>query len=58
MIEPGWFDRPAMMRLVLSTPNVLRQVNNRPRPFTFVFYVLLDGMMGYREASIRNGSHF
>jgi len=45
--EPSWFDRPALMKLVVSTPNVLRKAARSIRPFNFVFYVLVDSSIGY-----------
>jgi len=44
--KPAWFARPALMRVVLSTPHVLRRLRLPVRPFNFLFYVLVDGVVG------------
>lgn len=46
--EPSWLDLPAMMRMVVTTPNVLK--NQRPEwlgPFNFFLYPLLSPLGGY-----------
>jgi hypothetical protein len=46
--EPSWLDLPAMMRMVMTTPNVLK--NRRPEwlgPFNFFFFPLLSQLGGY-----------
>lgn len=46
--EPAWLDLPAMMRMVLTTPNVLK--NKRPEwlgPFNFFLLPLISDLGGY-----------
>jgi hypothetical protein len=46
--QPSWLDLPAMMRMVVTTPNVLK--NQRPEwlgPFNFFLYPLLSPLGGY-----------
>jgi hypothetical protein len=46
--EPSWLDLPAMMRMVVTTPNVLK--NQRPdwlQPFNFFLFPLLSQLGGY-----------
>jgi hypothetical protein len=46
--EPSWLDLPAMMRMVVTTPNVLK--NQRPEwlgPFNFFLFPLLSELGGY-----------
>jgi len=46
--EPSWLDLPALMRMVVTTPNVLK--NQRPEwlgPFNFFLYPLLSPLGGY-----------
>jgi hypothetical protein len=46
--EPSWLDLPAMMRVSLTSPNVLREV--RPEwlsPFGFFFFPLISDLVGY-----------
>ena len=46
--KPSWLQLPAMMRMVMTTPNVLR--NRRPdwlAPYNFFLYPLLSGLEGY-----------
>lgn len=46
--EPPWLDLPAMMRMVLTTPNVLK--NRRPEwlgPFNFFLFPVLSELGGY-----------
>jgi hypothetical protein len=46
--EPSWLHLPAMMRMVVTTPNVLK--NQRPEwlgPFNFFLYPLLSPLGGY-----------
>ncbi len=45
--EPNWFDRPAMMKVVMSTPHVLKRLNKISRPYSFVFCPLIDTISGY-----------
>ena len=44
---PSWFDLPAMMRIVLSTPHVLKRLNRSTRPFNFLLCPLIDTVAGY-----------
>jgi hypothetical protein len=46
--QPSWVKLPAMMRMVMTTPNVLR--NRRPdwlAPYNFFLYPLLSALQGY-----------
>jgi len=46
--EPAWLDLPAMMRMAVTSPNVMRY--HRPEwlaPFNFFFYPLLSELGGY-----------
>ncbi len=46
--EPSWLDLPAMMRMVVTTPNVLK--NRRPEwlgPFNFFLFPILSELGGY-----------
>ena len=46
--EPGWLDLPAMMRMTLTSPNVMR--SNRPEwlsAFNFFLFPVLSSMGGY-----------
>jgi hypothetical protein len=46
--NPSWLDLPAMMRMVVTTPNVLK--SQRPEwlgPFNFFLYPLLSQLGGY-----------
>jgi hypothetical protein len=45
--EPHWFDLPAMMRIVMSTPHVVRRLNKISRPYNFLFCPLIDSICGY-----------
>jgi hypothetical protein len=45
--EPPWFDLPAMMRIVLSTPHVLQRLNRATRPYNFLLCPLIDTVTGY-----------
>jgi hypothetical protein len=45
--EPSWFDLPAMMRVVLSTPHVLQRLNSSTRPYSFLLCPLIDTVTGY-----------
>lgn len=45
--EPDWLNRPAMMQIRISTPHVLKRLNQISRPFNFVFSPLIDGVAGY-----------
>jgi len=46
--KPAWLKLPAMMRMVMSSPNVLR--NQRPdwlAPYNFFLFPILSGIEGY-----------
>jgi hypothetical protein len=46
--KPAWLKLPAMMRMVMSSPNVLR--NRRPdwlAPYNFFLFPILSGIEGY-----------
>jgi hypothetical protein len=46
--QPSWLSLPAMMRMVMTSPNVLK--NRRPEwlaPFNFFFFPLLSELVGY-----------
>lgn len=46
--QPSWLSLPAMMRMVMTSPNVLK--NRRPdwlAPFNFFFFPLLSDLGGY-----------
>jgi hypothetical protein len=45
--EPSWFNLPAMMRIVLSTPHVLQRLNRSTRPYNFLLCPLIDTVTGY-----------
>jgi hypothetical protein len=45
--EPSWFDLPAMMRIVLSTPHVLQRFDFSTRPYNFLLCPLIDTVTGY-----------
>jgi hypothetical protein len=45
--EPSWFDLPAMMRIVLSTPHLLHRLNRSTRPYNFLLCPLIDTVTGY-----------
>jgi hypothetical protein len=44
---PRWVDLPAMMRIVVSTPNVLGRFHHLTRPYNFLFCPLIDPVAGY-----------
>jgi hypothetical protein len=45
--DPDWLDRPAMMRIARSTPEVLKRLNKLSRPFNFMLSPLIDGVAGH-----------
>ena len=58
-IEPAWLDLPAMMRMTLTSPNVMR--TQRPEwlfPFNFFFLPLLSDLGGYPAGSDRSNFKF
>jgi hypothetical protein len=57
--EPTWLDLPAMMRIALTSPNVMR--NHRPEwlaPFNFFFFPLLSDLGGYPAGCDRSNFKF
>jgi hypothetical protein len=57
--EPAWLDLPAMMRMTLTSPNVMR--SNRPEwlsPFSFFFFPLLSDLGGYPAGCDRSNFKF
>ena len=46
-IDSEWLDLPAMMRVRVSTPNVLKHLDKILRPFNFVLCPLIDTLVGY-----------
>jgi hypothetical protein len=51
---PTWLDIPAMMPIVISTPNILQRLE--PRPFSFLLIPQIDSQGGL-PANV-DGSHF
>ena len=57
--EPSWLDLPAMMRMALTSPNVMRE--QRPEwlsPFNFFFLPLLSDLGGYPAGCDRSNFKF
>ena len=57
--EPAWLDYPAMMRMTLTSPNVMRK--HRPEwlsPFNFFFLPLLSDLGGYPAGCNRSNFKF
>lgn len=57
--EPRWLDLPAMMRMALTSPNVMRE--QRPEwlsPFNFFFLPLLSDLGGYPAGCNRSNFKF
>ncbi|HEV2490023.1 MAG TPA: hypothetical protein VGT03_09465 [Candidatus Acidoferrales bacterium] len=57
--EPDWLDYPAMMRMTLTSPNVLR--GQRPgwlAPFNFFFFPLVSELGGYPAECDRSNFRF
>jgi hypothetical protein len=57
--EPAWLDLPAMMRMTLTSPNVMR--SHRPEwlfPFNFFFFPLLSDLSGYPAGCDRSNLKF
>ena len=57
--EPAWLDYPAMMRMALTSPNIMR--NRRPEwltPFNFFFLPLLSDLGGYPAGRDRSNFKF
>lgn len=46
IVEPVWLNRPAMMKICVSTPNILRRLKSL-RPYNFVLCPLIDGLCGF-----------
>jgi hypothetical protein len=58
-IEPAWLDLPAMMRMALTSPNVMR--HDRPAwlsPFNFFLLPLLSDLGGYPAGCDRSNFKF
>jgi hypothetical protein len=45
--DPDWLDRPAMMSIARSTPEVLKKLNKLSRPFNFMLCPLVENVAGY-----------
>ncbi len=57
--EPKWLDLPAMMRMVMTSPNVMR--SRRPewlKPFNFFFLPILSELGGYPAGCNRTNFKF
>jgi len=57
--EPAWLDCPAMMRMTLTSPNVMRE--RRPEwlaPYNFFFFPLLSDLGGYPAGCDRSNFKF
>ncbi len=57
--EPSWLDLPGMMRMALTSPNVMRE--QRPEwlsPFNFFFLPLLSDLGGYPAGCDRSNFKF
>lgn len=57
--EPHWLDLPAMMRMALTSPNVMRE--RRPKwlsPFNFFFFPLISDLGGYPAGCARSNFKF
>ncbi len=57
--EPSWLDLPAMMRMTLTSPNVMR--THRPEwlsPFNFFFFPLMSDLGGYPAGYDRSNFKF
>jgi len=57
--KPGWIGLPAMMRMVMTSPNVLR--DRRPdwlAPFNFFFFPILSDVDGYPFGCDKTNFHF
>jgi hypothetical protein len=57
--EPAWLDLPAMMRMTLTSPNVMR--TQHPEwlfPFNFFFFPLLSDLGGYPAGCDRSNFKF
>jgi hypothetical protein len=57
--EPAWLDLPAMMRMVVTTPNVLK--DRRPAwlgPFNFFLFTLLSELGGFPSGFDRSNFLF
>ena len=58
-VEPMWLDLPAMMRMTLTSPNVMR--THRPEwlfPFNFFFFPLVSDLGGYPAGCDRSNFRF
>lgn len=57
--KPAWLQLPAMMRMAMTSPNVMK--NNRPEwlaPFNFFFFPLLSDLGGYPRGFDRSNFRF
>jgi hypothetical protein len=57
--DPSWLTRPAMMRMTMTSPNVMR--HNRPdwlAPFNFFLFPLISDLGGYPPGLDRSGFNF
>jgi hypothetical protein len=57
--KPSWLKLPAMMRMVMSSPNVLK--GHRPEwlaPFNFFLFPILSGIEGYPRGYDKNNFQF
>ena len=57
--EPSWLRLPAMMRMAMTSPNVMK--NDRPKwlaPFNFFFFPLLSDLGGYPPGFDRSSFRF
>jgi len=57
--EPSWLELPAMMRMAMTSPNVMR--TSRPEwlaPFNFFFFPLLSDLGGYPAGFDRSNFKF
>src|SRR5208282_4104920 len=57
--EPAWLDLPAMMRMTLTSPNVMRfQRPDWLSPFNFFFFPLMSDLGGYPAGYDRSNFKF
>lgn len=57
--DPSWLTRPAMMRMTMTSPNVMR--HNRPdwlAPFNFFLFPLISDLGGYPQGLDRSSFNF
>jgi hypothetical protein len=46
-VEPDWLNRPVMMQVRMSTPQINKRLNKITRPFNFVLVPLIDAIAGF-----------